>query len=176
MALAIALGADRAVAVEEIWVSYESVDALQRTLTESVFQYAADKKKAAGRALGTLVEIVTFHTLRTWNLRDNIVIERSVPEFGNPDIVHNVEFALHPVKTRKTLDITGLSLPITPAKIKRHLSILFTAGVKATPILTTDSLKRNAAVLVENENRSCHCEHGLVRRLPLHSHGLRART
>ena len=47
-------------------MSYESVDALQRTLTASVFQYAADKKKAAGRALGTLVEIVTFHvdTLR----------------------------------------------------------------------------------------------------------------
>lgn len=132
-------------------MSYESVDALQRTLTESVFQYAADKKKAAGRALGTLVEIVTFHTLRTWDLRDNIVIERSVPEFGNPDIVHNVEFALHPVKTRKTLDITGLSLPITPAKIKRHLPVLYTASVKATPILTTDSLKRNATVLVENE-------------------------
>lgn len=55
-------------------MSYESVDALQRTLTASVFQYAADKKKAAGRALGTLVEIVTFHTLRTWDLRDNIVI------------------------------------------------------------------------------------------------------
>lgn len=82
-------------------MSYESVDALQRTLTASVFQYAADKKKAAGRALGTLVEIVTFHTLRTWDLRDNIVIERSVPEFGNPDIVHNVEFALHPVKTSR---------------------------------------------------------------------------
>ncbi len=27
-----------------------------------------------------------FYTLRTWNLRDNIVIERSVPEFGNPDV------------------------------------------------------------------------------------------
>lgn len=88
-------------------MSYESVDALQRTLTTSVFQYAADKKKAAGRALGTLVEIITFHTLRTWGLRDNIVIERSVPEFANPRIAHNVEFSLHPVKMKKTLEIAG---------------------------------------------------------------------
>jgi hypothetical protein len=44
---------------------------LQTTLAESVFRYAVDRKKAAGRALGTLVEIVTFYTLRAWNLRDH---------------------------------------------------------------------------------------------------------
>lgn len=132
-------------------MSYESVDALQRTLTTSVFQYAADKKKAAGRALGTLVEIITFHTLRTWGLRDNIVIERSVPEFANPRIAHNVEFSLHPVKMKKTLEIAGPSLPLTPAKLKRLLPILQTTNVKSSAILTTDSLKRNATVLAEHE-------------------------
>jgi hypothetical protein len=40
-------------------MSYPSVDQLQKVLTEQVFHYADDKKKAAGRALGTLVEIVT---------------------------------------------------------------------------------------------------------------------
>ena len=76
---------------------FESVDALQRTLADTVFKYATDRKKAAGRALGTLVEIITFYTLNMWNLRDHVVIERSVPEFANPDILHNVEFSLHPI-------------------------------------------------------------------------------
>ena len=46
-------------------MSYESVDKLQKTLSDEVFHYTADKKKAAGRALGTLVEIITFHLLGT---------------------------------------------------------------------------------------------------------------
>jgi hypothetical protein len=37
-------------------MSYESVDALQKVLVEKVFHYAEDRKKAAGRALGTLVD------------------------------------------------------------------------------------------------------------------------
>lgn len=65
-----------------------------------------------------------FYTLRTWNLRDNIVIERSVPEFGNTDIVHNVEFSLHPVRTKNLLNLEEIKLPVTAAKIKRHLPIL----------------------------------------------------
>lgn len=132
-------------------MGFESVEALQRTLTESIFQYAADKRKAAGRALGTLVEIITFHMLRTWKLRDNIVIERSVPEFGYPEIVHNVEFSLHPVRAKMKVDIENISLPLTPAKLKRRLPFLQTKEVRTTQILTTNSLKRNATVLVEGE-------------------------
>lgn len=132
-------------------MSYKSVDALQSALTAAVFQYAADKRKAAGRALGTLVEIITYYTLRTWNLRDNIVIERSVPEFGNPDIAHNVEFSLHPVRTRNSLNIEEVKLPVTAAKVKRRLPILSTVEVKSTSILSSDLLKRNATVLAENE-------------------------
>lgn len=132
-------------------MGFESVEALQRTLTESIFQYAADKRKAAGRALGTLVEIITFHMLRTWKLRDNIVIERSIPEFGYPEIVHNVEFSLHPVRAKMKVDIENISLPLTPAKLKRRLPFLQTKEVRTTQILTTNSLKRNATVLVEGE-------------------------
>jgi hypothetical protein len=130
-------------------LSFASVDVLQRTLADTVFQYAADRKKAAGRALGTLVEIVTFYTLRAWDLRDHIVIERSVPEFANPDIVHNVEFSLHPIRARHDIEVTPLSLPLTAAKIKRHLPFLGGTSVKSTQLLSRDGVKRNATVLVE---------------------------
>ena len=132
-------------------MAFESVDALQRTLADKVFDYAADRKKAAGRALGTLVEIVTFYTLCAWGLRDHIVIERSVPEFANPVIVHNVEFSLHPVRNRHELEIAPLALPLTAAKVRKHLAILDDMQVKSTQVLTRDRVKRNAAVLVETE-------------------------
>ena len=133
-------------------MTFESVDELQKTLAETVFQYATDQKKAAGRALGTLVEIVTFYTLHAWNLRDYVVIERSVPEFANPEIVHNVEFSLHPVRARHEFEIAPLSLPLTAAKIKRHLPFLHETSVKSTQVLSKSSMKRNAAVLIENTN------------------------
>ena len=113
-------------------MAFESVDALQRTLADTVFKYATDQKKAAGRALGTLVEIITFYSLHMWDLRDHVVIERSVPEFANPDILHNVEFSLHPIQARHEVEIVPLSLPLTPAKIKRHLSFLKETAVKST--------------------------------------------
>ena len=116
-------------------MTFESVDALQRTLADTVFHYAADRKKAAGRALGTLVEIVTFYTLRAWGLRDHIVIERSVPEFANTGIVHNVEFSLHPIRARHEVDIAPLSLPLTAAKLKPHLPFLGQTAVKSTQVL-----------------------------------------
>ena len=131
-------------------MTFESVDVLQKTLADTVFQYAKDRKKAAGRALGTLVEIVTFYTLLAWKLRDHIVIERSVPEFANPDIQHNVEFSLHPVRARHALEIAPLSLPLTAAKIKRRLPFLHEASVKSTQVLSSGGVRRNAAVLVEN--------------------------
>lgn len=49
-------------------MSCQSVDALQKILAEKVFHYAADRKKASGRALGTLVELVTFQVISTSDL------------------------------------------------------------------------------------------------------------
>lgn len=130
-------------------MTFESVDALQRTLADTVFRYATDRKKAAGRALGTLVEIVTFYTLRAWDLRDHIVIERSVPEFANPDIMHNVEFSLHPIRAQHRVGIAPLSLPVTAAKLKKHLPLLREKAVKSTQVLSTDGVKRNACVIAD---------------------------
>ena len=116
-----------------------------------MFHYAADRKKAAGRALGTLVEIVTYYTLCAWKLTDHIVIERKVSEFANPEILHNVEFSLHPVRSKYKVNISPLSLPVTPAKIRSHLPLLEEHELKSMQVLSRDSVKRNATVLAEGE-------------------------
>ena len=63
---------------------YKSIDALQRELANGAFAYAADPKKAAGRALGTFVELITFYLLKSWGLEQYLAIERGLPEFANP--------------------------------------------------------------------------------------------
>lgn len=131
-------------------MTFKSVDALQKTLAESVFSYASDRKKAAGRALGTLVELVTFYTLRAWDLREHIVIERSVPEFANHDILHNVEFSLHPILARHPVTIDSIPLPLTTATFKKHLPFLKGIRTKSAQLVSADRVKRNACVLAEN--------------------------
>ena len=86
-------------------MSYESVDKLQNVLGNKIFHYTKDKKKAAGRALGTLVEIITYYLLKTWGLNNSISIEKGLVEYGNEEIRHNVEYSLHPI-----IDELGVSL------------------------------------------------------------------
>ena len=102
-------------------MTFESVDRLQKVLMETVFHYAKDKKKAAGRALGTLVEVVTFYTLRAWGFRDLIAIERPLPEFANPEITHNVEYSLHPKLQTIAATMKDFRLPLSTAKLLRLL-------------------------------------------------------
>lgn len=134
-------------------MAFESVDALQKILAENVFRYATDRKKAAGRALGMLIEIVTFYMLLGWKHRDNIVIEHSIPEYANSEILHNVEFSLHPVQARHKLTIDPVSLPITTAKILNYSPLLKRKIIqpKTTQIVSSKLVKRNAAVLANNE-------------------------
>ena len=133
-------------------MSYRSIDALQRALADSVFTYAQDRKKAAGRALGTLVEVVTYYALRTWNLEKNIVIERRVPEFANPTISHNVEFSLHRVRSQHAANVAGLPLPLTGAKVRRVMPILTSFGdlKRQAQLVTSKNIKRNAAILADS--------------------------
>jgi len=72
-------------------MAYESVDKLQKLLAEQVFGYTQDAKKAAGRALGTLVEIITFYLVKSWGYEKSIAIERPLPEYGNSEITHREE-------------------------------------------------------------------------------------
>ena len=132
-------------------MGYLSIDALQNNLASEVFHYARDSKKAAGRALGTLVEVVTYYMLCSWDLRNHIIIERKLPEFANADIMHNVEFAIHPVQALHEVVIAPCSPPITPAKVRRHLPLLSDFRLKSTQIVTRNRVRRNAAVLVETE-------------------------
>lgn len=46
---------------------YESIDKIQRALADGIFAYAGDRKKAAGRALGTFLEIITWYLIKTWD-------------------------------------------------------------------------------------------------------------
>ena len=103
-------------------MSYSSVDQLQQALTEKIFRYAKDSKKAAGRALGTIVEIITFYSLKAWGLNSSIAIEKKIPEFGNADITHNVEYSLHPIFNQYTLEIKNDNSSITATKLLNELN------------------------------------------------------
>lgn len=117
-------------------MSYPSVDQLQKVLTEEVFHYAKDSKKAAGRALGTLVEIITFYALKSWGLERHVAIERPLPEFANDSISHNVEYSLHPSTLLTKIEFNQATLPITAQKITKNEAF-------AKLGITTDSLKQN---------------------------------
>ena len=132
---------------------YKSVDALQRALTKNVFHYAKDSKKAAGRALGTLVEIITFYLLKSWGHEKITSIERRLPEYAKPDITHNVEFSLHPSNEIATLSLPKSDLPITTKKIAKLISGAGwkTENLKSTQLLSSAEILRNACTIYEND-------------------------
>jgi hypothetical protein len=134
---------------------YESVDALQRALTRDVFHYAKDAKKAAGRALGTLVEIITFYLIKSWGHEKHTAIERRLPEYANPEITHNVEFSLHPSYELVSFQTPKSELPLTPKKLAKYISVggWMAGNSKATQLLTSDQILRNACVLYEDDAR-----------------------
>ncbi len=136
-------------------MAYESVDALQKALTRDVFHYAADAKKAAGRGLGTLVEIITFYLLKSWGYERHTAIERRLPEYANPGITHNVEFSLHPSQQLQTVEFDKSNLPLTTKKIRNLLDspLWPNEHCKNTQLLSSSELLRNACTLYEDESR-----------------------
>ncbi len=132
-------------------MTYPSVDKLQNTLAVEVFGYAADKKKASGRALGTLIEIVTFYTLCAWGFRDATAIERPAPEFANPEITHNVEFSLHPIVRAKMVVVNALGLPLTSKKLLKLAGELPDGtSIRDEQVLSRSGVMRNSAVVAEH--------------------------
>ena len=134
-------------------MSYPSVDQLQKVLTEKVFHYAKDSKKAAGRALGTLVEIITFYSLKSWGLERHIAIERPLPEFGNDDITHNVEYSIHPSTPLATSQFSRDALPITAKKIAKIPEIaklgISMDSMKSHALLSNDLVLRNSCTVCD---------------------------
>ena len=134
---------------------YTSIDALQNTLATDVFHYTRDAKKAAGRALGTLVEVITFHLLKGWGYEKHTLIERRIPEFGNPSLTHNVEFTLHPSHSLATIRLAESDLPFTARKIERQLRIdnLDKRKAKSNQLLSTQRMIRNSCTIYEDADK-----------------------
>ncbi len=132
-------------------MSYPSVDQLQKVLTKEVFHYAKDSKKAAGRALGTLVEIITFYALKSWGLERYVAIERKLPEFANDDITHNVEYSLHPSTSVAQIKFSRDVLPLTTAKISKNEKLaglgITEAELKKSTLLTKELILRNSCTV-----------------------------
>lgn len=133
-------------------MSYQSIDTLQNTLKDTVFFHTKDAKKAAGRALGTIVELITYYLLREWGLCDYISIERGLSEFGDEEICHNVEFTLHPVLKTEMVEQNP---PLTTAKITGLLTEDMVAPFsqrKTNKLLDTNNILRNSCLLAENKD------------------------
>ena len=133
---------------------YESIDVLQNSLARDVFHYTRDSKKAAGRALGTLVEIINFYTLKAWGYEKRTAIERRIPEYANPDLTHNVEFTLHPTDNISNIELAESDLPFTARKIQRELGrdSWDTKSLKSNQLLSSAKLLRNACTIYESDD------------------------
>lgn len=131
-------------------MSYQSIDTLQNVLRETVFSHTKDAKKAAGRCLGTLIEIITYYLLYEWRMQDAISIERALPEYGNPDITHNVEFTLHPVIRTETRPHAN-SLKFSAKNIAKEFGLSDKCLIKGHDLIDKDGSIRNACTIAESE-------------------------
>ena len=130
-------------------MSYQSIDSLQKTLCTSVFDYTKDAKKAAGRALGTFIEIITYYLLREWRLYPYVAIERPLPEFGNPDITHNVEFTLSPIIKQSIVNIPYQG-KLSAKKIVNGIQLEDNYLFKSNFLIDADRVIKNACIIAEN--------------------------
>jgi hypothetical protein len=129
-------------------VGYDSVDKLQNLLATKVFHYTNDKKKAAGRALGTFVELITYYLLKSWKLETFTAIERPLPEFANADITHNVEFTLHGSKHIGSALFNNNDLPISGTAIKnKYFEIDNDIKPKNVMLIDRNKVIRNACTI-----------------------------
>ena len=141
-------------------MAYESVDKLQKVLAEEVFNHTKDPKKASGRALGTLVEIITYYLLKTWGLNNQISIERGLAEYGNPNITHNVEYSLHPIVRSSFLIIDKSEKSITSNIILKALVATgfdLTGFERKSNQLLSNNILRNACTIAISDNSFLLC-------------------
>jgi hypothetical protein len=133
--------------------SYPSVDALQKALARDVFGNRRDTKKAAGRALGTIVELITLYVLHRWGFKENLSIERGLAEFANDEITHNVEFGLHRQLHRQTLELGANEIkpPLSSKKLLVQASLTERFAPKNNQLLTSKSVLRNACTIGETK-------------------------
>lgn len=100
-----------------------SIDEIQKKLQKDIFKDRVDAKKAAGRALGTIQEIIVWFLLEVHGLGIRTLLEYQLPEYANADILHNVEFSIHPLRSIDSLSLIGtknMSIKLPSEIIKRH--------------------------------------------------------
>ena len=132
-------------------MSYLSIDKLQIVLSEKVFSHTDSPKKAAGRALGTMIEIISFYLLKEWGIEKNISIERGLAEYGNPSITHNVEFTLHPLVKEEEIKIS-LKKPLTSKKLSKSLKLNNSFTIKNNILFDKNLTLKNACAIAESDD------------------------
>lgn len=132
-------------------MSYQSIDELQKLLSQEVFGDRQDSKKAAGRALGTFIETIVYYLLRQWGENDSIAIERPLAEYGREEITHNVEFTLHPVQTVYPPFKISQSTPTTARKVADKIKLPSTYDLTTYKVVN-NGIIQNACVIASNDN------------------------
>lgn len=129
---------------------YQSIDKIQKTLADNVFNYTGDKKKAAGRALGTFLEIITWYLIKSWGLDNFTAIERPLYEYANNDISHNVEFTMH---GNKLLDKGVYNPNNIPLKSRNIISVLDNDILyKNVDLINKSDAIKNACTIYNDKN------------------------
>lgn len=139
-------------------MSYQSVDKLQLALATKVFHYAKDAKKASGRALGTMIELITFYLLKDWGLEEGIRIEKGLIEYRNASVSHNVEYTLHPTLNSKKLILKSI-FPLNSTKIIAALQNggpfdLTKFKQVSSTLVSTNSVIKNSCLIARNQDSS----------------------
>jgi len=136
-------------------MSYQSIDKMQNLLSETVFSHTESPKKAAGRALGTIIEIISFYMLKAWGHEYEIAIEKPLPEYANQDITHNVEFTFHRSNFIKKLSVpVGNSITSTEIFKTAELSKKF-QKLSTSRNLIKDGIIKNACTVAHSESSFC---------------------
>lgn len=131
---------------------YESIDHLQNIFADQFFSHSSSKKKAAGRCLGTFVEIIVYYLLKSWKLETSMAIERPLSEFGNDEIKHNVEYTLHGSDLLLNGSYSDILPPVTARKIiNRYPDIFCHATIKSKNLVESNGIIHHACTLADSD-------------------------
>ncbi|MCL1858699.1 MAG: hypothetical protein FWF92_05645 [Oscillospiraceae bacterium] len=136
-------------------MSYKSIDFMQNLLSETIFSHTESPKKAAGRALGTMVEIIGFYLIKAWGHEYRTAIEKPLSEYANQDITHNVEFTFHHNKLIKILEMPQIAaVSSTWIYNNANLPENFQKS-KTTRNLIKDGVIKNACTIAYSDTSFC---------------------
>jgi hypothetical protein len=89
--------------------------------------------------------------LKSWGFEHSVAIERSLAEYGNPEITHNVEYSLHPILREHRLLLNNPKLPVTSTRIFSEIDEeQFSLGAfekSSMTLLTSSKILRNSCTI-----------------------------